>query len=162
MKITFNGKEYNDAEAMPPEVRQAYELSRQVLNVGSAQEAKPRMKIKVSTNVHFFHQGKTYSSVDELPPEARMKYQAAMQQIDKNGNGIPDFLEADSASGALAEPTAADPFYDQASTPIAPVSAQPPVISSERSGMPSAVIMASVIVLLLIVIFGLVLYIFQH
>ncbi len=40
--------------------------------------------------------GKTYNSIDEMPPEARQAYeQVAHMLVDKNGNGIPDFLEGD-------------------------------------------------------------------
>lgn len=40
--------------------------------------------------------GKTYNSIEEMPPETRQAYeQVAGMLIDKNGNGIPDFLEGD-------------------------------------------------------------------
>lgn len=40
--------------------------------------------------------GKTYNSLEEMPPEARQAYeQVAGALVDKNGNGIPDFLEGD-------------------------------------------------------------------
>ncbi len=40
--------------------------------------------------------GKTYNSIEEMPPEARQAYeQVANMFVDKNGNGIPDFLEGD-------------------------------------------------------------------
>jgi hypothetical protein len=40
--------------------------------------------------------GKTYNSIEEMPPEARLAYeQVAHIMVDKDGNGIPDFLEGD-------------------------------------------------------------------
>ncbi|MBL8051185.1 MAG: hypothetical protein JNM46_08185 [Anaerolineales bacterium] len=40
--------------------------------------------------------GKSYNSVEEMPLEARQAYeQIANMLVDKNGNGIPDFLEGD-------------------------------------------------------------------
>ncbi|MBX3036314.1 MAG: hypothetical protein KF758_05310 [Anaerolineales bacterium] len=44
--------------------------------------------------IHF--NGKTYNSLEEMPLEMRQAYQQiADMMIDKNGNGIPDFLEGD-------------------------------------------------------------------
>ena len=43
-----------------------------------------------------FFNGKSYNSLEEMPPEARLAYeQIANMLVDKNGNGIPDFLEGD-------------------------------------------------------------------
>lgn len=40
--------------------------------------------------------GKTYNNLEEMPPEDRQAYeQIANMLVDKNGNGIPDFLEGD-------------------------------------------------------------------
>jgi hypothetical protein len=42
--------------------------------------------------------GKTYNSMDEMPANERQAYeQVANMLVDKNGNGIPDFLEGDLA-----------------------------------------------------------------
>ena len=37
--------------------------------------------------------GKTYKSLDEMPPDIRAKYAEAMRNLDKDQNGMPDFLE---------------------------------------------------------------------
>lgn len=43
--------------------------------------------------------GKTYNSVEEMPANEREAYEAMFQIFtDKNGNGIPDFLEGDIAA----------------------------------------------------------------
>ena len=43
--------------------------------------------------------GKMYKSVNEMPPDIRKKYEDAMQNLDKNNNGIPDVLEAKDPGG---------------------------------------------------------------
>lgn len=48
-----------------------------------------------------FH-GKTYNSVDEMPENVREAYKHLMNIfVDKNGNGIPDFLEGDAAQNVI-------------------------------------------------------------
>lgn len=43
-----------------------------------------------------YFNGKTYNSLEEMPPEMRQAYEQMMGMfVDKNGNGIPDFLEGD-------------------------------------------------------------------
>lgn len=40
--------------------------------------------------------GKTYNSLEEIPEQERQAYQQLTDMfVDKNGNGIPDFLEGD-------------------------------------------------------------------
>ncbi|RJP47369.1 MAG: hypothetical protein C4583_16765 [Anaerolineaceae bacterium] len=46
--------------------------------------------------------GKTYNSVDEMPASERQAYEQMFQIFtDKNGNGIPDFLEGDIAKNVM-------------------------------------------------------------
>lgn len=46
--------------------------------------------------MHIIFNGKTYNSVDEMPANERQAYEQMFQIFtDKNGNGIPDFLEGD-------------------------------------------------------------------
>jgi hypothetical protein len=50
--------------------------------------------------------GKTYNSIEEMPPEARQAYeQVANMLVDKNGNGIPDFLEGDLVKNIMSAVT---------------------------------------------------------
>jgi hypothetical protein len=79
-KISFNGQEYDGVEAMPAEVRQAYE---QVLA-----EARTHKPNKVMFNGH------EYDSPDEMPAEVRGQYDQVMAEFDKDHNGIPDMLES--------------------------------------------------------------------
>lgn len=46
--------------------------------------------------------GKTYNNLSEMPANERMAYEQMMQIfVDKNGNGIPDFLEGDMVQNVL-------------------------------------------------------------
>lgn len=47
--------------------------------------------------------GKSYNSPDEMPPDEREAYHQVMNMfVDKNGNGIPDFLEGDVVQNVLS------------------------------------------------------------
>lgn len=46
--------------------------------------------------------GKTYNSIEEMPALERQAFeQLSSMFVDKNGNGIPDFLEGDLASNVI-------------------------------------------------------------
>ncbi len=46
--------------------------------------------------------GKTYNSAEEMPANERQAYeQVANMLVDKNGNGIPDFLEGDMVKNVM-------------------------------------------------------------
>jgi hypothetical protein len=94
-KICFNGQEYAGVEAMPPEVRQAYERA-----ISNAHVYK-------STKITF--NGQTYNSVDEMPAELRSQYEQVKAFVDGNGDGIPDMLQtgrAPSLGGGTLEQAA--------------------------------------------------------
>ena len=86
-KIRFNGQEYAGVEAMPPEVRQAYE------------QAISRAHVYRSTKITF--NGQTFGSVDEMPAELRSRYEQVMAMLDKNQDGIPDVLETGQATAVV-------------------------------------------------------------
>jgi hypothetical protein len=163
-KITFNSKEYDSPEAMPPEVRQEYERAMEILKTGNVGGFNPHVNIKLSTSVRFVHDGKVYGSLEEMPPEIRQKYEIAMQEIDMNKNGVPDFLEGDAATSKMdSESASPDPFFTENSAPIAPISAQPPVITPDEHSNTRLVMGAGLIIIfLLLVVFVLLLYIYQH
>ena len=112
--IVIDGKTYNSAEEIPPDVRQKYEQAMSSLadangnsipdalenifadqdkngvpdmleNLGAGNPIVSSMKIVVN--------GKEFNGIESLPPEARAKYEAAMSKLDANKNGIPDFVE---------------------------------------------------------------------
>jgi hypothetical protein len=47
--------------------------------------------------------GKTYDSLDEMPANERLAYEQMMNIfVDKNGNGIPDFMEGDIVQNVMS------------------------------------------------------------
>lgn len=127
VKITFNGKQFSSTDDMPPDVRAAYDRAMAALKGGNIGGIKPTVNVSFKTNVKFVHEGKTYSSLDEMPPEVRGKYQAAIQTIDKDSDGIPDFLESGVPS-ATGEGLPTPSTIEQSTFPVTD---QPPVISSD-------------------------------
>jgi hypothetical protein len=99
-KIIFNGKEYASPEAMPEEVRQAYQDAvaqfadadkngiPDILERGSSGNVIAIQQSSISFN------GREYKSVGEMPAIVRRLFEFAMSQADANRNGIPDALEA--------------------------------------------------------------------
>ena len=72
--------------------------------------------IKITIN------GKEYHSIEELPPEAREIYQKTIGRLDKDGNGIPDFLEKyvqedSSPSESSKDPGSSSRFEQKTSSP---------------------------------------------
>ena len=162
-RITFNGREYDSPEAMPPEVRAGYDRAMAMLkNGGKGTRANPRLNINMSTNVRIVHDGKTYNSPDEMPPELRAKCATAMHQVDEDDNGTPDFLEGKSSSKTDPQRASMQPSPFEPPPSLVPPSLQPPVIQPDRSSVRLIVIAGLIILLLLLAVFGLVLYIFLH
>ena len=56
------------------------------------------MRTKITVN------GREYDSLEQMPPETRRLYQDALQRLgpDRDGNGIPDRIEAQGAGGPRA------------------------------------------------------------
>lgn len=101
-KFIVNGREYGSVEELPADVRQAYERAMAAVphgNAAGAAEAAPR-EVRTVVNSKIVFNGQEYSSVDAMPPEVRSVYEGLMSTFDKNGNGIPDALEA-AGGGAL-------------------------------------------------------------
>ena len=85
--INFNGKEYNDIDEMPPEIRAAYQAMLSVFADADRNGMPDVFEGKGSASVvnlgdafvgqsgfsKIVFEGKTYSSPDELPPAARGK-----------------------------------------------------------------------------------------
>jgi len=58
--------------------------------------------------------GKTYNSLEEMPVNERQAYeQIANMLVDKNGNGIPDFLEGDMVKNVITAFTSSVSFNGQ-------------------------------------------------
>jgi len=116
IRIVIDGKAYNSVEEMPVDVRKKYEEAMRIAGsmpggrlpqefglpgniladndsdgipdiVGNAQA------VNLSSGMKILFDGQAYSSADELPPEVGAKYERAIAAMDKNRNGIPDFVE---------------------------------------------------------------------
>lgn len=105
--IVIDGKTYSSVDEMPPDVRAKYEEAMQKLktqkvmdvlgdkNQNGTPDIFENMSTTnvMSTSMNFVVDGKTFNSIEDLPPEVRARYEKAMGALDKNQNGIPDFME---------------------------------------------------------------------
>jgi hypothetical protein len=99
-KIIFNGKRYASPEAMPEDVRQAYQQAMaqfadadkngipDILERGAAGNVIAIQQSSITFN------GREFKSVGEMPAVVRRLFEMAMGQADANRNGIPDALES--------------------------------------------------------------------
>jgi hypothetical protein len=143
-KIIFNGKEYANPEAMPEEVRQAYQQAMaqfadadkngipDILERGAAGNVIAIQQSSISFN------GREFKSVGEMPAVVRRLFEMAMGQQDANRNGIPDALEAalseretpSTAAGTAGPETGA---AANASTPNPPREREPIMAGLEQT-----------------------------
>jgi len=97
-RIVIDGRTYKSVNEMPPDVRAKYEKAMNMLRDEDRDGRPDVFDISSSTQVvsntmKFVVDGREYSNIEDLPPEARAKYEQAMSALDKNQNGIPDFVE---------------------------------------------------------------------
>lgn len=96
--IVIDGRTYTSVNEMPPDVRAKYEKAMSKLKDQDRDgrpdvfDAASSARVVSSTN-RFVVDGREYNSLEDLPPEARARYEQAMGMLDKNQNGIPDFVE---------------------------------------------------------------------
>jgi len=105
--IVIDGKTYSSVNEMPPDIRAQYEEAMQNIKTQKVmdvlgdknQNGTPDIFENMSaanmtsTSMNIVVNGKTFSGIEDLPPEVRAKYEKAMGALDKNQNGIPDFME---------------------------------------------------------------------
>ncbi|HVF26337.1 MAG TPA: hypothetical protein VNA23_10635 [Anaerolineales bacterium] len=112
--IVIDGKTYKSVEEMPEDVRRNYESAMSQLadndrngipdalenftnltgqNKNGMPDAFEGMVSNIISSTKIIAAGNEYNSLDELPPEARAKYEQAMDALDTNRNGMPDFFE---------------------------------------------------------------------
>lgn len=123
--IVIDGKTYTSVNEMPPDVRSKYEQAMAGLKDENrdglpdfVENAQPAV---VTSLMKFIVDGKEYNGLDDLPPEARARYEQALGTLDKNRNGMPDFME-----GMLGIPSQA------AAAQEAPVVQTPPPAPASR------------------------------
>ena len=118
-RIVVNNKTYNSPDEMPPDVRETYLKTLEILHDSDGNGIPDFLEGKVPGNVsngqirvdvqsgsQYIVGDKIFTSLDDLPPDARLKYDEAIARLgpllsDVNGNGIPDMLE-----GKLKRPPA--------------------------------------------------------
>ena len=114
--IVIDGKTYHSVNEMPPDIRQKYEQAMRSLgdtNSNQIPDAFEAMNIfadqdkdgvpDVLENLAASHatvntmkiivDGKEFDGLENLPAETRARYEEAMEKLDANRNGIPDFVE---------------------------------------------------------------------
>jgi hypothetical protein len=108
MPIIFNGQTYNSVDDMPPDARQAYDQAMGMLADknkdavpdafgGAATPGVPRIKFSTKFTVN----GQPIAGIEDLPPETRQAIEQAMNMLDADHNGVPDFLERNPALAQL-------------------------------------------------------------
>lgn len=110
-RIVINNKTYNSPDEMPPDVRETYLKTLEILHDSDGNgipdflEGKSpgsvsngQIRVDVQSGSQYIVGDKIFTSLDDLPPDARLKYDEAIARLgplmsDVNGNGIPDMLE---------------------------------------------------------------------
>ncbi len=149
-KVVFNGQEYDSPDSMPPDIRQLFELTTNMLSA-TGKDGKPGVidmtRATVMSATQFIIGGKSYSSLDELPADVRQKYEQAMQRFDTNQNGIPDMLEGSPFSIGQQPQKSQAPVIAAAPTPTQPALV---TVVGEGRGMPSALTFAIILIVILV------------
>jgi hypothetical protein len=89
LKIVFNGKEYDNVDAMPPDVRKEYEVALETLRKSGGEEILTVLQRDMgvsgthikATFREIVVNGKKYDSVDAMPPDVRRAHEQAMARV---------------------------------------------------------------------------------
>jgi len=135
-RIVIDGKTYNSVDDMPEEVRRGYEEAMRGTNQaypaqggveslanlfadadhnGVPDIMEKGQVINLTGGMKFVVNGQTYDNLEALPPEARAKYEQAMGTMDRNQNGMPDFLEG--RMNGSAQSSTEQPVFNPADPP---------------------------------------------
>jgi hypothetical protein len=161
--IVIDGKTYNSVDEMPEDVRRQYETAMGTLkdqNSNKIPDAFENTNMLADNNrngipdiientpgapifanaMRILVDGKEFKSIDDLPPEARAKYEKAMSMLDKNQNGIPDFVEG--MMNAQQPVTSISTAFDSTPRPAAPTSmpVTPTITPDTSNGWPLALL----------------------
>lgn len=155
-KIVIDGKTYNSMDEMPEDVRRNYEEAMRNFGSTANSAANPlqtlnnafadsngngmpdimenQQALNLSGGMKFVVDGKTYNSLDDLPPDARARYEQAMGAMDKNRNGMPDFLEGMmNLSNQTAQPVMSVANQPRRSAPLSSGTSASPTITPDTS-----------------------------
>jgi hypothetical protein len=175
-KILVNGRVYNNPDEMPPDVRDTYLKTLEVLHDSDGNgipdflEGKPLQNVNdgtVSVNVRSGTQvivgDKVYTNLDELPPDVRLKYDQAVERLgplmsDTNGNGIPDILEG--KAGGISAQQEITPSVPMKVSPTIRQEPPPSVIREESTNF-GAIALVLLVILVLLGMVGIGAYIFM-
>ena len=171
IRIVIDGKVYNSADEMPEDVRQQYEKAMSALkdqNGNRIPDAFENNNMLADTNrngipdiientagapifakaMKILVDGKEFNSIDDLPPEARLKYEKAMGMLDKNHNGIPDFVEGMVNAQQFAAPVSSS--FGSAATPTVSPTSMPatPTITPDTSNGWALALLGIVVVMM--------------
>jgi hypothetical protein len=117
--VVIDGKTYKSVDEMPPDIRAKYEDAMRGLDRdrngmpdlldqanpfadknkdGTADSIEGLASFQASvpnviSSSKILVNGQLYDGLDQLPPEIRAQYEQAIHAMDKNRNGIPDFVE---------------------------------------------------------------------
>src|SRR5919106_1652892 len=139
-KIIFNGKEYASPEAMPEEVRRAYQQALGQFSDADKNGIPDILERGAAGNVIAIQQssinfnGREFKSVGEMPAVVRGLFEMAMGQADANQNGIPDALESALAIQSPSSAAGSD-RAQTATTGSGTVTSPPPERESITTGL---------------------------
>jgi len=96
LKIVFNGQEYDNVDAMPPDVRKEYEVALETLRKSGGEEILSVLQRDMgvsgthikATFREIVVNGKKYDSVDAMPPDVRRTYEQAMARVASGGAAV--------------------------------------------------------------------------
>ena len=96
LKIVFNGTEYDNVDAMPPDVRKEYEVALETLRKSGGEEILSVLQRDMrvggthikATFREIVVNGKKYDSVDAMPPDVRRAYEQAMARVAPAGAAV--------------------------------------------------------------------------
>jgi len=96
LKIVFNGKEYDNVDAMPPDVRKEYEVALETLRKSGGEEILSVLQRDMgvsgthikATYREIVVNGKKYDSVEAMPPDVRRTYEQAMARVTPSGAAV--------------------------------------------------------------------------
>ncbi|GAB4467472.1 MAG: hypothetical protein Kow0070_30770 [Anaerolineales bacterium] len=150
--IVIDGKVYKSVDEMPADVRARYEQAAASLWQEIPQTSQPSPSASVLTSgMKFIVDGQEYHRLEDLPPEARAKYEQAMAMLDKNQNGMPDFLEG---MPGMRVQTPAQPALPSRPASRAPQPVSPTISPDTSSGWTLVLLVGFLLMLCLAVAAG--------